>query len=165
MLKAPGFTKRAADHIARLISREDLSAREQLPCVRWETSWLVVGTCKMDNVPHRFKVDCHGVRLAYDLPDHVMASLDASVLDFDGRQFVFVDLRDTRRLTPRQRRHPSAYEKHGLRAAMIRLFLRQYARRAQKRTEPNDRQYDRQVEQIIRRMKPDDLDRLMRDED
>lgn len=41
-------------------------------------------------------------------------------------------------------------------------FLRQYARKAQRGQEPNDRHYDRRVEDQIRRMRPEDLDRLIR---
>ncbi len=43
--------------------------------------------------------------------------------------------------------------------------MAQYGRKAQKATEPNDRRYDRKVEKAIKRMKPEDLDRLLRDED
>jgi hypothetical protein len=45
-------------------------------------------------------------------------------------------------------------------------FLRQYARKAQKNgSDPNDRWYDREIEERIKRMKPEDLDRLMRGEE
>lgn len=43
----------------------------------------------------------------------------------------------------------------------IGVFLRQYMRRAQPRNEPNDRGYDREIEQYIRRLKPEDLDLLL----
>ena len=40
-------------------------------------------------------------------------------------------------------------------------FLRLYGRRAQKGKEPNDRRYDPAIEQELRRLKPEELDRLM----
>ena len=40
-------------------------------------------------------------------------------------------------------------------------FLRLYGRRAQKGHEPNDRPYDPAIEHELRRLKPDELDRLM----
>jgi hypothetical protein len=47
----------------------------------------------------------------------------------------------------------------------VQLFARQYARPAQKRIEPNDRRYRRDVERQVQRMRPSDLDRFLRDED
>jgi len=44
-------------------------------------------------------------------------------------------------------------------------FLRQYARRAQKGQNSNDRTYDRGIEKRIRKMKPEELDRLINGED
>jgi len=45
-------------------------------------------------------------------------------------------------------------------------FLKQYARRAHKGWDPNDRHYDDDVEQFIRDLKPEDLDTLLNgDED
>ena len=44
----------------------------------------------------------------------------------------------------------------------VAAFLRKYARKAQKRREPNDRRFDQKVEQMVKRMKPEDLDRLIR---
>jgi hypothetical protein len=40
-------------------------------------------------------------------------------------------------------------------------FLRLYGRKAQKGREPNDRGYDPAIERELRRLKPDELDRLM----
>ena len=40
-------------------------------------------------------------------------------------------------------------------------FMRQYQRKAQRGVEPNDRQYDRKVEEEIKRMDPFELDRLI----
>jgi hypothetical protein len=45
-------------------------------------------------------------------------------------------------------------------------FLRLYGRRAQKGVEPNDRPYNPEVEAYVKRLKPEDLDRLLHgDED
>ena len=43
-------------------------------------------------------------------------------------------------------------------------FLRQYKRRAHSGHDPNDRGYDREIEQYIRRLKPEDLDVLLNGE-
>lgn len=65
------------------------------------------------------------------------------------------------------RRHINVAEKRALRAADIRRFVRQYGRP----TRPggglhlNDRDYDREIEQIVRRMSPEELDRLMNDDE
>ena len=56
-------------------------------------------------------------------------------------------------------------EQTALRAAEIAVFVRQSGRRAQKGCEPNDRNYDREVEQRLRRMDPDEFDRLLRDDE
>ena len=44
---------------------------------------------------------------------------------------------------------------------VIGLFLQQYKRKAQSGAEPNDRHYDRKIERYIRRMKPEELDKLL----
>jgi len=48
-------------------------------------------------------------------------------------------------------------------AGKIGAFIRQYARKKSP-NDPNDRRYDRKVEKTVRHMKPEELDRLMRDE-
>lgn len=45
--------------------------------------------------------------------------------------------------------------------AEIGPFLRQYARKAYPGRDPNDRPYDRRLEERISRMKPEELDELM----
>jgi ribosomal protein S18 len=50
-------------------------------------------------------------------------------------------------------------------AASVRRFVNQYGRKAQKGIEPNDRRYDRKVERAVKRMKPDQLDKLLRDDE
>jgi len=47
----------------------------------------------------------------------------------------------------------------------IGVFLQRYRRKAQKGKEPNDRNYDREIEQIIRKLKPEDLDALLNGEE
>ena len=48
-------------------------------------------------------------------------------------------------------------------AAKIARFVKLYARKARKGLDPNDRGYDREVERQIKAMKPEELDRLLRD--
>ncbi len=43
-------------------------------------------------------------------------------------------------------------------------FLRRYGRKKQKNWDPNDRTYDRRMEERIKHMDPEELDRLMRGE-
>jgi len=47
------------------------------------------------------------------------------------------------------------------RTAEIRGFLQEYARKAQRGREPNDRQYDRALEAQVKRMDPLELDSLI----
>ena len=50
--------------------------------------------------------------------------------------------------------------------AKIGAFVQQYARKAQRGQEPNDRAYSRAVEAKLKRMRPEDLDELLNgDED
>jgi hypothetical protein len=49
--------------------------------------------------------------------------------------------------------------------AEIGVFLKQYARKAHAGHDPNDRQYDRHIEAMIKRMKPEELDELMNGSD
>jgi len=46
-------------------------------------------------------------------------------------------------------------------ASRIGEFLRLYGRKAQRGTEPNDRRYDRKLEQRLKRMKPIDVSALI----
>ena len=59
----------------------------------------------------------------------------------------------------------NADQKRALKAARLQLFIQQYGRKSQKGVEPNDRHYQRDVEKAVKRMKPDELDRLMRDDE
>jgi len=44
-------------------------------------------------------------------------------------------------------------------------YLRQIGRKAQKGQEPNDRGFDRKLDEKLKRMRPEDVDALVRDED
>jgi uncharacterized protein (TIGR02996 family) len=63
----------------------------------------------------------------------------------------------------RRRRSPA--ERRASAEADLALFLRQDARKAEAGHDPNDRGYDRELEERVKRMSPEDLDRLMRGED
>jgi hypothetical protein len=43
-------------------------------------------------------------------------------------------------------------------------FVKEYCRKAQRGVEPNDRQYDRKVEKLIKRMDPKELSELLNEE-
>jgi hypothetical protein len=47
-------------------------------------------------------------------------------------------------------------------AAALQLFVKQYARKAQKGSEPNDRRFDLKLQVRVRRMQSKDLDALLR---
>jgi hypothetical protein len=50
-------------------------------------------------------------------------------------------------------------------AAQVGEFMRQYQRKAQGgMAEPNDRQYSRKLERKLKRLKPEELDELLRGE-
>jgi hypothetical protein len=56
-------------------------------------------------------------------------------------------------------------EKRALRAANLATFMRQYGRHRQKGVEPNDRRYDRELEAELKKVAPDELDALLRDDE
>lgn len=56
-------------------------------------------------------------------------------------------------------------EKRARQAGEVAVFMRQYARKAQRGVEPNDRRYDRGIKRTIERMSADGLDRLLREDD
>ncbi len=49
-------------------------------------------------------------------------------------------------------------------SADLKLFVQQYGRKAQRGIEPNDRRYSRKLEAKMRRMSPEQLDALLRDD-
>jgi hypothetical protein len=66
-------------------------------------------------------------------------------------------------LAPRRRRN--ATQKRALKSAQLSEFMQQYGRKAQKGVEPNDRRYDVKIAKRVRRMKPLERDRLLRDDE
>ena len=64
-----------------------------------------------------------------------------------------------------KRRRLNADQKRALKAATVSVFVQQYGRKAQRGVEPNDRRYSRDVEKALKQLKPDELDRLMHDDE
>lgn len=58
-----------------------------------------------------------------------------------------------------------ALEKKQRLAAATARYLRQIGRQAQKGQEPNDRGFDRKLDEKLKRMRPEDVDALFRDGD
>ena len=54
-------------------------------------------------------------------------------------------------------------DKKKLRGRVL-AFIQQNARKVEQGHDPNDRTYDRHIEKLVKRMKPEDLDRLLRDD-
>ncbi len=44
-------------------------------------------------------------------------------------------------------------------------FIKKYSRKSQRRTEPNDRRYDRKIEKWLKTAKPDELSKLLNQEE
>jgi hypothetical protein len=63
-----------------------------------------------------------------------------------------------------KRKKINAIQRKQLKAAAVQLFVKQYARKAQKRTEPNDRKYSRDLEKALKAMNPLELSALIADE-
>ena len=61
----------------------------------------------------------------------------------------------------RSRRHLNAAQKRALKAAAVRVFMQKYGRKAQRGVEPNDRRYDRDIEKVVKKMTPAELDKLL----
>lgn len=58
-----------------------------------------------------------------------------------------------------------AREKQQRLVAATARYLKQIGRQAQKGVEPNDRQFDRKLDEKLKRMRPEDVDALFRDGD
>jgi hypothetical protein len=67
--------------------------------------------------------------------------------------------------TPGDDRPKRRRKRRRLSEADVGLFIQKYGRKAHPKFDPNDRHYSRDVESKIKRMKPEDLDRLMRGDD
>jgi hypothetical protein len=97
------FTKRAAEQIARLEgeSRRHVPPGDYLSFMGWGNDiepdpppGPVFGAyyfSDAEGVPEEFIVECHGVRLAFNIYERLLAKLHSPVLDFDGERFVFVE--------------------------------------------------------------------------
>jgi len=68
-----------------------------------------------------------------------------------------VSVQATAPMTKRRNRRKQA----GRVEADVTLFIRQYGRKANKRIDPNDRHYDRQIEKLAKKMPPEELNRLL----
>lgn len=64
-----------------------------------------------------------------------------------------------------RKRKMNAESRHALKAAEVSDFVRRYARKARHGLDPNDRSYDRELEQRLKSMDPAELDRLLRDDE
>lgn len=56
-------------------------------------------------------------------------------------------------------------EKQTRKAGELIRFVQEYARKARPGLDPNDRSYDRGIEARIKRMRPEELDRLLREDE
>lgn len=63
------------------------------------------------------------------------------------------------------KRHLNADQRRALRTAKMADFMKKYGRKAHKGWDPNDRQYDLDFAKAIRRMSPEELDRLLNDDE
>lgn len=64
-----------------------------------------------------------------------------------------------------KRKRLNAAERRALKAAEAMKFVQQYARKAQKGKEPNDRRLVKDLTQSIKQMRPVDFDQLLRDDE
>jgi hypothetical protein len=64
-----------------------------------------------------------------------------------------------------KRRHLNAGQKRALRAATVAQFVKLYGRKAERGVEPNDRRYSRDLEKALKRLKPEKLDSLLREDE
>ena len=103
MVSMPKFTKRAAEQIARLEAdcRQHEPPGNYLSFIGYEIDVepdyppdppfrLHYVFSDAEGVPEEFKVECHGMRLAYNIHERFLAKLQPCVLDFDGERFVFI---------------------------------------------------------------------------
>lgn len=59
----------------------------------------------------------------------------------------------------------NAEQKQARKAGELASFVQQYARKARQGLDSNDRRYDRGIQARIKRMPPEELDRLLREDD
>jgi len=65
----------------------------------------------------------------------------------------------------KRKRRPNAAQKRALKTAELAVFVKKAGRKAQKRTEPNDRRYDTGVLRSLRQVRAEHLDRLLREDE
>ncbi len=63
------------------------------------------------------------------------------------------------------KRRLNAAQKRALKAAKLAVYLKEVGRRAQKRTEPNDRRDSYDLGDKIRNISPNEFDQLMREDE
>ncbi|MFZ5779839.1 MAG: hypothetical protein ACOY4R_06480 [Pseudomonadota bacterium] len=103
MVSFPKFTRRAAEYIARSeeeVRRHDPSG-SYLSFIGWGNdvepdpppgpAYAIHYVSDASGVPDGYIVECHGVRLAYNIHERLLARLRSPVLDFDGERLVFVE--------------------------------------------------------------------------
>ena len=61
-----------------------------------------------------------------------------------------------------KRKRLNADERRERKAAELQIFAKNYARKAHAGSDPNDRRYARETVDMVRHMRPDELDRLLR---
>lgn len=66
---------------------------------------------------------------------------------------------------PKPRRRLNAAQKRALKTARMAIYLKQVGKKAQKGTEPNDRQDTYGLNQSVRRIPPEEMDLLMREDE
>jgi uncharacterized protein (TIGR02996 family) len=93
-----------------------------------------------------------------------LRALEESI-DLSWRALLGRGRRQRGQVTPASSSRRGRRSRREAREADVALFLRQYARKAEKTGDPNDRRYSRAVEEAVKRMKPEELDRLMRGEE
>lgn len=59
----------------------------------------------------------------------------------------------------------NAVDKRKIQSDRLNVFVKKYARKAQAGRDPNDRTYDRELKEKLRRTKPEVLDQILRNEE
>lgn len=98
----PDVTKRAVTQIVRLMEKlpSKIEKSEYLPSVSWrvrssdESDVMpgpLIGIHRKDKVPSEFIKESHGIKIAYNLPEQILARHRDSILDYLNGHFLFVD--------------------------------------------------------------------------
>jgi hypothetical protein len=96
-----GITLRAAQEIERLMKTlpEETNPEKYLPSISWQNSssdpGFVPGPCigvhEKTDVADAYIIDAHGLKVAFNLSDDLLAQYQEFALDFFGGRFIFVD--------------------------------------------------------------------------